>query len=141
MKKILLLSVLAGLFSVVLLSFTLTKEKHAPKKHVAVKKLSNCTATITSFTVTAVSQTSVSVQWTSSGSPASYNYGGYYNSHGTPAVVTIPNTNTTSTTLTMPINYPYYGIRIQVVCVCSDGTTVGSGHGVYVENGHVVNYF
>lgn len=141
MKKILLLSLLAGLFSVALLSFTLTKEKHAPKKHATVKKPSNCVATITGFTVTAVSQTSVTMQWTYSGSPASFNYGGYYNRTGFPGVVTIPNTNTTSTTLTMPINSPNYGIRIQVVCVCSDGTTVGSGHGVYVENGHVVNYF
>ena len=141
MKKILFLSLLAGLFSVALLSFTLTKEKHAPKKHVVAKKVSNCVATITGFTVTAVSQTSVTMQWTYSGSPASFNYGGYYNNHGTPSVTTIPATNVTSTTLTLPINSPHYAIRIQVVCVCSDGTTVGTGHGVYVENGVVINYF
>jgi len=141
MKKILFLSLLAGLFSVALLSFTLTKEKHAPKKHVPAKKVSNCVATITSFTVTSITASSITVQWTSSGSPASYNYGGYYNRYNFPGVVSIPTTNTTSTTATLPLAYPDYGIRIQVVCVCSDGTTVGSGHGVYVEYGHVVNYF
>jgi hypothetical protein len=144
MKKILFLSLFAGLLTVGLLSFTITKEKHAPKKHVVINKPFTCTANIASFTVTSISKYSVTVHWTSTGTPASYNYGGYYNNCPTcfPGVTTIPTTNTTSTTLTLPINYPtQWGLRVGVVCVCSDGTTVGSTHGVLVDTGRVVSYF
>ncbi len=140
MKKKLAFSLFLGILFLSALSFTLVKERYTAKKVAIVNKKTvkkpTCTANITSFTLVSVTSTSFTVSWTYSGSPASFNYGGYYNPHGgiTPG-------NTTSTTLTLPIPPGACGARIGVLCVCSDGTTVGQTHGVLFGCGDPTIYF
>jgi hypothetical protein len=141
MKKRLIMLLSAGVMFLIMLSFSVIKESSFNKPlHSASKKVkrSDCVADINSFTVNSISSNSITVSWTYTGNPTSFNYGGYYNP-GTPYPTT--NVNVATTTITKTIPYGVYGIRIGVVCVCSDGTTVGSTHGAYCENGHVENYF
>lgn len=117
MKKNLIFSLLAGIIFIGILSFTVFKKTNSlfsNKYH----KSSNCTGTLTGISSTR-SGSYVTITWTYSGNPSSFNYGGYYQNN-TP----FPTGNTTSTSITIPYNT---GGRIGIAAVCSDGSTTGNG--------------
>lgn len=135
MKRSLILALTLCVALVVTVSFTLIKRptpvKKAHSKTAPAKKaVSNCTADMGTVTLVSISSSSFTVSWTHSGTPDHYNYGGYYN--GSPFVA-FPSGSTYSTTLTLPRPSSAYGFRIGIVCVCSDGTTVGSTHGILYD--------
>ena len=108
-----------------ILSFTLIKDKPVVSKTAAkVVKLPNCVADIANGAGTnpihvSWSPGSITITWDHTGSPDHYNYGGY-------GVVTAGSTFTNSKTYSIGAGTSRFG----VVCACSDGSTVGSSHGV-----------
>jgi hypothetical protein len=82
-------------------------------------------------TLVSISSSSFTISWTYTGSPASFNYGGYFNnSNGSTSPLPPGNVLFPTTTLTLPRPAGSCGFRIGLACVCSDGTVVGTGHGI-----------
>ena len=112
------------------------KTKHFEKVSSISKRCFSCTAQVTNFTLVSDVGGSITFSWSYTGSPASFNYGGYYNESGGGHY----SGNTTSTTLTIP-DGGFDGGRIGVVAVCSDGTEVGDTHGVLWYDYQAEEYF
>src|ERR1700744_5630813 len=104
MKRNLIMSLTLCVALILTMSFSLIKHpapaKKAHTKAAPVKKvLTNCTADMGTVNLVSVSPTSFTVTWTYTGTPTSFNYGGYY--YGGPFVV-FPTGNTYSNTITLP---------------------------------------
>lgn len=142
MKTNLITSMILGFLFINMLPDPLTGGKFFYKKikHVetstATKHCASCTAQVTNFTLVSDVGGNITFSWSYTGSPASFNYGGYWNA---PGLGTFSG-NTTSTSLTIP-DGGHDGGRIGVVAVCSDGTEVGTTHGVLWYNYQVEEYF
>lgn len=151
-RKLAFTLVMVMLFSVP--SFSLTKEKPIIKKELSKKKAApkkiklkvgqyvDC-GYVTGFTVVSLSSSSITISWTHTGTPTSYNYGGYWNTSG--PYIPFPTVNTTASTATISIPSAATGGRVGVAAVCSDGqpTTNPCSHSIgalFFKNGSV-SYF
>ena len=130
MKRILLLRLSAVLVLFSLFSFTPVKNDKpvVRKAHRAAKAVKpakfTCVADIAApgggNPISVVfGGGSITITWQSTGSPASYNYGGY-------GVVTPGNTFSNSISYGVGSGTSRFGVQ----CKCADGTVVGSTHGV-----------
>jgi hypothetical protein len=144
MKKNLILSLIAGVLFVSLLSFTVIKKlsvhpaSHPRAKTVTKKKCSNCTGGVSAVTLVRDAGGYITVSWTYTGNPAYYTYGGYYNTSVPPYNIT---TGTAySTTLTISAG-PNDAGRIGILAYCSDGTSTGETHGILWSHGVVEESF
>ncbi|MCR8557682.1 hypothetical protein KXD93_08520 [Mucilaginibacter sp. BJC16-A38] len=133
MKRNLILALTLCVALLVTASFSIIKNG-TPRKKAHAKavpsKMANCVADMGTVNLVSVTSSSFTVTWTYTGSPTSFNYGGYYN--GSP-FVPFPAGNTYSNTLTLPRPSASYGFRIGILCKCSDGNTVGSTHGILYD--------
>ncbi len=124
MKKNVIFSLLTLILVFGILSFTTynkTNNLNYVKKSVTFTskphQSGNCTGQVTNLT-TQRNGTYITISWSYTGNPYSFNYGGYYQNN-TP----FPTGNTMSTSITIPYNT---GGRIGVLAICSDGSSTGS---------------
>lgn len=113
MKKKLFFAMASVLLMLGILSFTLIHTEPAPKK--AAKRV----ADINNPVSVVYGGGSITITWTASGSPHHFNYGGY-------GVVTSGSTTGNSMSYGIGSGTSRFGVQ----AVCSDGTPVGSTHGV-----------
>jgi hypothetical protein len=150
MKKKLSYSLVLGILLLTTASFALINNrpvKPAGSKKAIVSKASKftCVADIVYGSTHLISWTSsaATIGWSTSGSPASCNYGGYYNN--TSPTINLPAGNVVGAgpdfQLTIPIPSGTTSFRIGFAAKCSDGTLVGSTHGALVyPNGTTVQF-
>ncbi|SHN37227.1 hypothetical protein [Mucilaginibacter sp. OK098] len=143
MKRNLIFSLIMGSVFLTMLSFSSITEKPI-KKEVPVKSPQKftCVADMGPVTLVSINSSSFTISWTYTGSPASFNYGGYFNNtNGSSSPLPPGNVQLPTTTLTLSRPAGSCGFRIGLACVCSDGTVVGSGHGIlYTCGGGVIPF-
>lgn len=129
MKKHLIFSLFTVLAIVGLLSFTLFKGSpttYGGKPFLIDNKLHNsftCVAQVTNLHVISDVGGNITFGWSYTGSPASFNYGGYYQ-YGPPYTYS---GNTTATQVTIPDHTSHgFGGRIGVLAICADGSSSGT---------------
>jgi len=147
MKKNLAYSLMLGILLLTTASFAIintrpVKKGVAKKTAVAVKPKFTCVADVVYNSTHLISWSggSATIGWSTSGSPASCNYGGYYNPTGG---ITPGNVVGTGPTFQVTISVPTgtTSLRIGFLAKCSDGTTVGSTHGALIyPNGTTMQF-
>jgi hypothetical protein len=143
MKRNLILSLIMGSVFLTMLSFSSITEKPVKKTILAKSPQKfTCVASMGPVTLVSINSSSFTISWTYTGSPASFNYGGYFNnSNGSTSPLPPGNVLFPTTTLTLPRPAGSCGFRIGLACVCSDGTVVGTGHGILYTCAGVVMPF